>query len=213
MDKKLLIEKLNAESSNIIIEQKEGKDLYLTGISMQAELENGNGRNYPLDEIENAVKQIQESIDAGNFIAGELNHPDHLSIDLERVSHIITEVWMDGNNAMCKMKVLDTPMGSIVKKLVEGGFRPGVSSRGTGHVNEGVVQGFDFLTLDIVATPSAPDAYPTAIRESFERLSALDAELANVSTEQSLTEAVQKDDKSQEMLVTALTGFISDLVK
>ena len=164
---KILIEDLSPVTA-ALCEQRRGSDLYLNGIMMQAELVNGNGRNYPLAEITRAVESAQKKIKEGNLIMGELNHPDVLTINLDRVSHAITEIRMDGNNAVGKMKLLNTPCGQIAKGIIEGGVRLGVSSRGTGNVNEAaVVSDFNFVTVDIVSQPSAPDAYPSVMAEAM----------------------------------------------
>lgn len=163
----LLTERLSPATANLC-ELRQGQNLFLKGIMMQAELKNGNGRVYPLDEINKAVDDINVRIKEGYSVMGELNHPDTLSINLDRVSHVITEAWMDGNNAMGKMKLVNTPCGNIAKALIEGGVRLGVSSRGTGNVNEGgQVNGFIFTTMDIVSQPSAPSAYPDAVMEAL----------------------------------------------
>jgi hypothetical protein len=162
----LLKEYLDPSVANLTESKRVGGDLYLSGIMMQAALKNGNGRVYPVNEIQRAVEECQGRIKAGNFIMGELNHPDTLTINLANVSHAITEIAMDGNNAVGKMKLLNTPAGNIAKGIIEGGVRLGVSSRGTGNVNEGGdVSDFSFVTMDIVSQPSAPDAYPNVVAE------------------------------------------------
>jgi hypothetical protein len=99
---------------------------------------------------------------------GELDHPEELQINLDRVSHIITEMQCDGSNGLGKLKIIDTPMGNIARALLKAGAKLGVSSRGSGNVNEsGKVSDFDIITVDIVAQPSAPDAYPKTIYESL----------------------------------------------
>ena len=136
---------------------------------MQAEIKNRNGRVYPISEISNAVTNAQTRIAESNGIFGELDHPQSLTINLDRISHVITEMRMDGNNAFGKAKLLDTPMGSIAKELVKSGVRLGVSSRGAGTVTEsGGVDGFQFVTVDIVAQPSAPGAIPDTVYESLQ---------------------------------------------
>ena len=136
----LLIENLTPVQANLMEMQDSGKNTYLNGILMQADIRNGNKRVYPLNEITRAVQKIQEQIENGHYIMGELNHPDTLSINLANVSHAITEIRMDGNNAVGKCKLLNTPMGNIAKGILEGGIKLGVSSRGTGNVtNEGQV--------------------------------------------------------------------------
>lgn len=164
----LLTEYLAPSVANLTEMKRQGGDMYLSGIMMQAALKNGNGRVYPVNEIAKAVEESQAKIRAGMFIMGELNHPDTLSINLANVSHAITEIRMDGQNAVGKMKLLNTPVGNIAKAIIEGGVRLGVSSRGTGNVNEGGdVSDFSFVTMDIVSTPSAPGAYPNVVSEAL----------------------------------------------
>jgi hypothetical protein len=99
-----------------------------------------------------------------------LDHPQTLTINLDRISHVITEIKLEGSNAIGKLKILDTPMGKIAKELVNSGVALGVSSRGAGNVNEGGgVSGFQFVTVDLVAQPSAPNAYPRAVYESLDQ--------------------------------------------
>ncbi len=187
----------------MLAEMRKGPDLYLKGILMQAELRNGNGRTYPLDEISKAVEDAQKRIREGFSIMGELNHPDTLSINLDRVSHVITEVAMDGNNAIGKLKLVNTPCGNIAKALIEGGVRLGVSSRGTGNVNEsGGVSDFNFVTVDIVSQPSAPNAYPDAVMESLGNKKIM-----------TLAEAVVHDPKAQRYFKEEINKLISALTK
>ena len=195
---KLLIEQLSPVEANLTEMQDTGKNIYLNGILMQADVRNGNKRVYPLQEIAKAVDIIQERIEQGHYIMGELNHPDSLSIDLSRVSHAITEIKMDGANAVGKCKLLNTPMGNIAKGLLEGGIKLGVSSRGTGNVtNEGYVSDFNFVTVDIVATPSAPNAYPNMIKEAVENQKIL-----------TLAEAVVNDKSAQKHFTKEIFKFI-----
>jgi hypothetical protein len=195
----LLVEQLMPSAAQIM-EQKIGSDLYLSGIMMQADVVNGNRRKYKLSEISKVVQEAQAKIAAGNFILGELNHPDNLSINLANVSHAITEIRMDGNNAIGKMKLLNTPAGNIAKAILEGNVRLGVSSRGTGNVNEsGDVSDFSLVTVDIVSTPSAPDAYPSLVSEALENKKIL-----------TLAEAVVHDQKAQDFFKKEMTNFISN---
>jgi hypothetical protein len=205
MTQLVLIETLSPVSAAIIEEStNDGKDHYLNGIMMMAEIENGNGRKYQRSELASAVDLANKRIQEGHYIAGELNHPNDLQINLERVSHIITEMRMDGNNAVGKMKLLNTPMGVIAKNLLDGGLKLGVSSRGSGSVVEGIVHGFNFLTVDIVATPSAPNAYPESIRESLDTLK-------SGQKVQTLAEAVIHDKSAQKYLVKEIAAFINAL--
>lgn len=145
-----------------------GKDLYMQGIFIQADMRNQNERVYPMHEISKAVKGLNEKMQTGYSVMGELDHPEELSINLDRVSHLITKMWMDGSNGYGKLKLVPTPVGNIVRTLLESGAKLGVSSRGSGNVDDsGEVSDFDIVTVDIVAQPSAPDAYPTTIYESL----------------------------------------------
>lgn len=184
-------------------EMRKGNDLFLKGIMMQAELKNGNGRVYPLAEITKAVESAQEKIKSGHYILGELNHPDTLTINLANVSHCITECSMDGNNAVGKMKLLNTPAGNIAKGLIEGGVRLGVSSRGTGNVNEGGgVSDFAFVTVDIVSQPSAPEAYPNVVQEALGSKKVM-----------TLAEAVVHDKKAQAYFKKEVAALIEAITK
>ena len=152
------------------------KNVVLEGVFMQAENKNKNGRIYTREVLTRAVdKFVNEQVITGRAV-GELNHPDGPSINLDKVSHRITELKWDGNNVMGKALILDTPMGKIVKGLVEGGVQLGVSSRGMGSLSmkDGVnyvADDFMLNTVDIVQDPSAPNAYVNGIMEgvSFEQ--------------------------------------------
>jgi len=166
-----LTENLTFSQAGIILENNQdgGKDLYLKGICIQGDTLNANQRIYPTREITIAVKTLSKQISDGYSVLGEADHPEDLKINIDRVSHMITEMWMDGNDGYGKMKILPTPMGSIIKTFIENGVRPGVSSRGSGNVNEanGEVSDYEIITIDIVVQPSAPNAYPTAIYEGL----------------------------------------------
>ncbi len=146
-----------------------GKNLYLKGICIEGGVKNANQRVYPITEIQKAVSQINEQIKTGHSVLGEVDHPDDLKINLDRVSHMITDMWMDGHAGYGKLKILPTPMGNLVKTMLESGVKLGVSSRGSGNVNEGngQVSDFEIITVDVVAQPSAPNAYPKAIYEGL----------------------------------------------
>jgi hypothetical protein len=168
-----LRENLTFKDANVVYEATEnsngGKDLYMKGICIQGGVENANKRVYPVSEITNAVTTINEQIKEGNSVLGEVDHPDDLKINLDRVSHMIESMWMDGPNGYGKLKILETPMGQLVKTMIQGGVKLGVSSRGSGNVNEstGHVADFEIVTVDVVAQPSAPNAYPVAIYEGL----------------------------------------------
>jgi len=165
-----LRENLTFDRANMIVESDgEGKNLYMKGIFIEGGVKNANQRVYPVREIEKAVSTINEQIKGGYSVLGEVDHPDDLKINLDRVSHMITEMWMDGPCGHGKLKILPTPMGNLVKSMLEAGVKLGVSSRGSGNVNEGSghVSDFEIITVDVVAQPSAPHAYPKAIYESL----------------------------------------------
>jgi hypothetical protein len=164
-----LRENLTFDAARIIVEGVEGKDLYMKGICIQGGVKNANERVYPVNEIERAVGTLNEQITSGYSVLGEVDHPDDLKVNLDRVSHMITEMWMDGPNGYGKLKILPTPMGQLVKTMLESGVKLGVSSRGSGNVNEanGHVSDFEIVTVDVVAQPSAPNAYPKAIYEGL----------------------------------------------
>ena len=147
------------------------KHWYLNGIFIQGEIQNLNGRIYPKHEIQHAVESLQEQISLHGGVLGELDHPDTLVINVHNVSHIIQEIHMEGNDGVGKMKVLsNTPSGKIVEGLLMDGVPLGVSSRGSGNVDDwnNTVSDFEIVTVDIVATPSAQDARPTPIYEKFQ---------------------------------------------
>ena len=167
-----LRENLTFDQAKMVIEstenEKGGKDLYLKGICIQGGVKNANQRVYPVTEIGRAVNTLNDQITGGYSVLGEVDHPEGLNINLDRVSHMITEMWMDGPNGYGKLKILPTPMGQLVSTMLESGVKLGVSSRGSGNVTEdgtGQVSDYEIITVDVVAQPSAPGAYPTPIYE------------------------------------------------
>ena len=146
-----------------------GKNLFMKGIFIEGGVKNANQRVYPVHEIDKAVTTINEQLKGGYSVLGELDHPDDLKINLDRVTHMIEQMWMDGPCGYGKLKILPTPMGKIVESMLSSGVKLGVSSRGSGNVNEssGHVSDFEIITVDIVAQPSAPHAYPKAIYEGL----------------------------------------------
>lgn len=164
-----LYEYMSHDNAQLIVEaSKDGRDLKMKGIFIQGDVKNQNQRVYPLREIGNAVKLVNEKIATGDSVMGELDHPEELSINLDRVSHLITDMWMEGADGHGTLKIVPTPMGEIVKTLINSGAKLGVSSRGSGNVQDnGEVSDFEIVTVDIVAQPSAPDAYPRTIYESL----------------------------------------------
>lgn len=163
------------ETTNLIVEEKlgKGKEYFIEGIFLQSELKNRNGRVYPESVMDKEVQRYAEQYIDKNRAYGELGHPDTPSINLDRVSHLITSLRKEGTNYIGKAKILDTPMGKIAKGLLDGGANLGVSSRALGSLKmnkEGVqVVQDDFMlstAADIVADPSAPDAFVRGIMES-----------------------------------------------
>lgn len=144
------------------------KKLCMKGIMLQADVQNGNRRVYPLNEIKKAVDTLNEKIQKFGPVPGECAHPDGLEINIDRISHSISEMWMDGRNGMGKLTLLPTPLGNVIRTLLENNVKLGVSSRGSGEVDDfGRVKDFQIITIDIVSTPSAPEAYPQTIYEKL----------------------------------------------
>jgi hypothetical protein len=172
MNKRVLQEYLSPSVSRTVTESvdgKDGKNLYMSGLFIEGDVKNANERIYPSREIATAVRTLNEAIKEHGGVLGEVDHPDDLKINLDRVSHSIIEMAMDGANGYGKLKILPTPMGQLIKTMLESGVKLGVSSRGSGNVNEhdGRVSDFEIITVDIVAQPSAPHAYPKAIYEGM----------------------------------------------
>ena len=170
---KLISEEIN--NAEYLIEETNGKkDYKIKGIFLQSELKNRNGRVYPKDVLENEVKRYNKEFVNKKRAFGELGHPDGPTINLERVSHMITKLYPDGNNFIGEAKIMNTPYGKIVKGLIDEGAQLGVSSRGMGSlVQRGgmnvVSDDFYIATAaDIVADPSAPDAFVEGIMEGKE---------------------------------------------
>lgn len=210
MKNSLLVEHLTYDTAKAeVITEATGegqpKNVYMKGIFIQGGLRNHNGRVYPVNEIRKAVEQLNESIRQDSGVLGECDHPQELQIHLDRVSHKITEMWMDGGNGYGKLQVLPTPCGNIVTTLLTNGVKLGVSSRGSGNVNDnGEVSDFDMLTVDIVAKPSAPNAYPVPMYESI-----LGRRHGYKTIE--LAEAVRYDSSAQKHLTKILLNWVDEL--
>ena len=206
-----LKEHLSFTQARVVLESEEaadgsGKTLYMKGICIEGGVRNANERVYPVNEIAKAVDTINEQIKSGHSVLGEVDHPDDLKINLDRVSHMIENMWMDGPCGYGKLKVLPTPMGTLVKTMLDSGVKLGVSSRGSGNVNDhnGHVSDFEIVTVDVVAQPSAPNAYPTAIYEG----------LLNMKHGHKLFEMAKEagqDNKVQRYLKTEVMKLIKDL--
>ena len=163
------------ENVKLITEEKNGKKLlYIEGVFLQSELKNRNGRMYPFSVLDREVKRYNEEYVKSKRALGELGHPDGPTINLDRVSHRITDLRAEGNNFIGKAQILDTPIGNIAKNLLDEGVQLGVSSRGMGSIQKSEdcnVVADDFMlttAADIVADPSAPDAFVNGIMEGKE---------------------------------------------
>ena len=206
-----LTETLSFDQAKMVVETTEnesgGKDLYLKGICIQGGVRNANQRVYPVTEIGRAVNTLNDQIKGGYSVLGEVDHPEGLNINLDRVSHMITEMWMDGPNGYGKLKVIPTPMGQLISTMINNGVKIGVSSRGSGNVKEdgsGEVSEFEIITVDAVAQPSAPGAYPTPIYEHLLN-SRGGYKAMNMARE------LNGDEKAQKYLKESLVNIINGL--
>jgi hypothetical protein len=204
-----LRENLSFNEAQMIVEsdERDGKSLYMSGICIQGGIRNANQRVYPVSEISKAVKTLNDQIQNGYSVLGEVDHPDDLKINLDRVSHMITNMWMEGPNGYGKLKILPTPMGQLIRTMLESGVKLGVSSRGSGNVSDsgnGEVSDFEIITVDMVAQPSAPGAYPTPI---YEHLMNSKGGLSSLR----LAEEVRGDAKAQKYLKESLLNIINGL--
>lgn len=183
-----------------------GKNLFMKGVFIEGGVRNANQRVYPVNEIANAVQTINEQIKGGYSVLGEVDHPDDLKINLDRVSHMIEQMWMDGPAGHGKLKILPTPMGKLVETMLSSGVKLGVSSRGSGNVNEsnGHVSDFEIVTVDVVAQPSAPHAYPTPIYEGL-----MNMKHGHRALE--IAKEAQENQKVQKYLKEQVTRLIRDL--
>ena len=207
---KTLRETLTFHQANMqVLEEADssgGKSLYLKGICIEGDRRNANERVYPLREIAKAVDAINKQISEGYSVMGEVDHPDDLKINLDRVCHTVENMWMEGHAGCGKLKILPTPMGNLIKTLLQSGVKLGVSSRGSGNVDDrtGHVSDFEIVTIDVVAQPSAPNAYPHAIYES----------LMNMKYGHRLLEVAKEageDNKVQRYLKSEVIKLIKDL--
>jgi hypothetical protein len=193
-------------TESVTVGGQKQKDLYMKGIFVQGDIRNQNQRIYPVNEICGAVDSLNNLIKENISIFGECDHPTGLNINLDRISHVITSMWMEGSDGCGKLKIIPTPMGNIIKTILENKCKLGVSSRGSGNVNEsnGYVSDFEIVTVDIVATPSAPNAYPTPVYEGLLNMNhgykGLD-----------IARESNTDYKTQKYLKDFVTGLIKDL--
>tara|TARA_B100001029_G_C15063205_1_gene460519 strand:- start:4516 stop:5163 length:648 start_codon:yes stop_codon:yes gene_type:complete len=213
-----LITEVNENVEVLVEEDKNGKkNLFISGPFMMSEVKNKNGRMYPKDVLMKEVKRYSTDYVDKNRAFGELGHPDGPGINLERVSHIITELKEDGNNVMGKAKIMDTPYGTIVKNLLDNGAQLGVSSRGMGSLEEKngvkVVKDDFYLATaaDIVADPSAPEAFVQGIMEGKEWIwesgTLVEAQLDEIKKEITTATSINLDNKK----IKAFSQFLSKL--
>jgi|TARA_B110000483_G_scaffold68731_1_gene85862 hypothetical protein len=215
---KLISEYTDSNIKNYITEDKKGnKSHVIEGVFMQADKKNRNGRVYEKKILESAVnKYVKEQVATGRAV-GELNHPEGPTINLDKVSHKITDLRWEGNNVVGKASILNTPMGNIVSGLLEGGVKLGVSSRGMGSLvqkNGASYVNGDFMlsTVDIVQDPSAPEAFVNGIMEGKDWiwdngiLRAQDIELIETEIK------TAKNINSSDVEIRAFKNFLSKLV-
>jgi|TARA_A100001515_G_scaffold66473_2_gene52695 hypothetical protein len=214
----LLITEVN-DNVNLVTEEVNGeKQYHIDGIFMQAEQKNRNGRVYPKKTLMNEVARYNNEYVKTGRAMGELGHPEGPQLNLERVSHLIKELRVDGNDIYGKAKILDTPYGKIVKDLVKEGVRIGVSSRGMGSlkqkngINE-VQDDFNLAAVDIVADPSAPDAFVQGIMEGKEWV--WENGLLTAKTVEAHQKHIRRASKSdlEEAKLYAFADFLSKIMK
>ena len=203
---KTLNEHLSFDQAKMVVESaNEGKDLFMKGICIQGGVRNANQRVYPVNEISRAVTTLNEQIAEGYSPLGEVDHPEGLNINLDRVCLMIESMWMDGPNGYGKLKILPTPMGQLVSTMIQNGVKLGVSSRGSGDVDaNGNVNGFEIITVDVVAQPSAPGAYPTPMYEHI--MNEKGGYKAILTSKE-----VQGDKQAQKYIAESLLNIISRL--
>ena len=214
---KLITEKIE-DAKIVITEGKNGKrSTFIEGVFLQADITNRNGRMYPMAIMEREVAKYNENYVGTGRALGELGHPDGPSINLDRASHLITSLRREGNNFVGKARLLETPMGKIAKQLLDEGVKLGVSSRGLGSIKEqnGIkVVGEDFMlatAADIVADPSAPDAFVNGIMEGKEWV------WANGSVAESEIDQIKKRidnaaaSQLEERKISAFSEFLKNL--
>lgn len=205
--RKVLIETIMPESNPVkLIEGKDGGKVWLEGTAIQGEVQNHNGRTYPLAEITNAVASMNERITKLGPILGECDHPEGIQTSVARASHMISKMWMAENDGHARFEVVPVGLGAIVEGFVRRGARLGVSSRGTGNVSpNGLVSEFDIVTIDVVANPSAPNAYPNPIIES-----AMGTRLGRATMD--VATALREDKTAQKHFERQLERFIAKCI-
>tara|TARA_Y100001937_G_scaffold32260_1_gene46090 strand:- start:410 stop:1063 length:654 start_codon:yes stop_codon:yes gene_type:complete len=215
----LLITESNLDGIKLLAEEQEdgSRNYFIEGIFMQSNKKNKNGRSYPKDILMKEVKRYNKEYVDKRRALGELGHPEGPTVNLDRVSHLITEMWEDGDDVYGRAKVMDTPMGKIVKNLIDEGANIGVSSRGMGSlkknkggVNE-VQDDFVLSTVDIVSDPSAPDAYVNGIMEGKEWV--WNNGILEARTIESHKDLIERASSSEDRENKALFAFVDFLSK
>ncbi len=218
-----LISEQWADDVNYLVEEdpKTGKkNAYIEGVMLQTEVKNKNGRVYPKEVMQKEVKRYTKEYIDNNRAYGELGHPEGPTINLERTSHLITSLKEDGNNFVGKAKILSTPMGNIVKNLLDDGARLGVSSRGMGSLKASNAKGgvqmvqsdFQLATAaDIVADPSAPDAFVDGVMEGVEWIWDNGVIKAQKIEEYKHSIARARTQKLQEVKLNVFNDFLKNL--
>lgn len=206
-----LYEFSNSDQARILIEgggntdTGRPKNIFMKGIFVQGDVRNQNGRIYPYSEIRNAVESINERIRQDGSVVGESEHPEGLNINIDRISHVIEGMWMDGANGEGKLRILPTPCGQVIRTLLEEGIKLGVSSRGEGQVDAaGYVSNFSIVTVDVVVNPSARDAVPNVVYEAIKRQK-------NYLEIDKLSRVVQDDPTAQKYLTKEILSIIDKL--
>lgn len=207
----ILSEHLTYNNAKVLVEtgnETEGdgrKKLFLSGIFVQGGIRNLNGRIYPVSEIRNAVQHINNQLAEDMPILSEVDHPETLTINIDRVCGNIEKMWMDGSDGYGRMRILPTEKGNLVRTLIESGIRLGVSSRGSGNVSDtdGTVSDFEIITVDVVVRPSAAGAIPKPVFE------AKNSKRGAIITD--LSEAVMNDPNAQKFLKQELMEWIKNL--
>lgn len=209
------------QNENIIVEATTegsgaGKSYHIQGVFLQANLQNRNGRVYPMDILEREVSRYHQAYVSQKRALGELGHPDGPTLNLDKVSHLITDLYRDGNNFIGKAKILDTPNGKIVQNLMDAGVKLGVSSRGMGSLKEngaGIQEVQDDFYLataaDIVADPSAPSAFVQGIMEGKEWI--WNGGILTEATLAPVKKQFQKKAPSEKQMIEAFDAFMKNL--
>ena len=219
---KLISEQWSDDVNYLVeVDAKTGKKhAYIEGVMLQTEVKNKNGRIYPKEVMQKEVKRYTKEYIEQNRAYGELGHPEGPTINLERTSHLITDLYEDGNNFVGKAKILSTPMGNIVKNLLDDGARLGVSSRGMGSLKASNAKGgvqmvqsdFQLATAaDIVADPSAPDAFVDGVMEGVEWI--WDNGVIKAQKIEEYKHSIQraKTQKLQEVKLNVFNDFLKNL--